>query len=225
MGVTTVEPAEGRVVNLPLKGGIEIERSVTVNKPRDEVYRFWRELSNLPRFMRQLESVTDLGGGRSHWVTKAPVQVEWDAEITVERPGELIGWRSVEGSTVRNAGSVRFKDAPAGKGTEVHLYLEYQPVGGPAGAAAAKLLKQVTLQQVRMDVGGFKAILEAGEAPTTEGQTSGREKLKPGDQGLYDRLDHRKDAVNYASELSFPASDPPSWIGDGEAADRGGHNA
>ena len=75
LGITTVEPEEGRVVNLPFKRGIEIERSVTVNKPRDEVYAFWRDLSNLPRFMRHLESVTELGDGRSHWVAKAPLQV------------------------------------------------------------------------------------------------------------------------------------------------------
>ncbi len=218
LGITSVEPEEGRVVSLPLKRGIEIERSVTVNKPRDEVYAFWRDLANLPRFMRHLESVTE-AGARSHWVAKAPLQVEWDAEITAERPGELIGWRSIEGSTVRNAGSVRFKDAPGGKGTEVHVYLEYQPVGGPAGAAAAKLIKQITLTQIRMDMGRFKAILEADEAPTTEGQTSGREKLKPGDQGVHQQFERRKDKVNLASAESFPASDSPSWTGGVVGAD------
>ena len=98
---------------------------------------------------------------------------------------------------------------PADKGTEVHVYLEYQPVGGPAGAAAAKLMKQVTLQQIRMDMGRFKAILEASEAPTTEGQTSGREKLKPGDQGVHERFAHRKDVVDYASDQSFPGQRSP----------------
>ncbi len=215
LGITSVEPQEGRVVSLPLKRGIEIERSVTVNKPRDEVYAFWRDLSNLPRFMRHLESVTESGAaggsGRSHWVAKAPLQVEWDAEITAERPGELIGWRSLEGSDRAERGQRPLQvDAPGGKGTEVHVYLEYQPVGGPAGAAAAKLIKQVTLQQIRMDMGRFKAILEAEEAPTTEGQTSGREKLKPGDQGVHERLAQRKDKVKHASDESFPASDPPA---------------
>lgn len=222
LGITTVEPEEGRVVNLPFKQGVQIERSVTVNRPRDEVFAFWRDFANLPRFMLHLETVTDLGNGRSRWVAKAPLQVQWDAEITAERPGELIGWRSVEGSSVRNAGSVRFKDAPGGRGTEVHVYLEYQPVGGPAGAAAAKLMKQVTAQQIRMDLGRFKAILEADEAPTTEGQTSGREKLKPGDQGVHYRLRQRNDKVNYSSVESFPASDSPSWQGGVEGADMGG---
>ena len=120
----------------------------------------------------------DAGSPRSHWVAKAPFTVEWDAEITTERQDELIGWRSVENSTVKNAGSVRFKDAPGGRGTEVHVYFEYQPVAGPAGLAAARLVRQVTLQQVRMDLGRFKAMMEAGEAPTTEGQTSGRVRLR-----------------------------------------------
>ena len=105
---------------------------------------------------------------------------------------------------MRNAGSVRFKDAPGGKGTEVHVYLEYQPVGGPAGAAAAKLMKQVTLQQIRMDMGRFKAILEADEAPTTEGQTSGREKLKPGDQGVQRAAGAPQGHGRHASDAVLP---------------------
>src|SRR4051812_14241383 len=100
---------------------VPIETAVTIGKPADELYRFWRQLENLPRFMKNLESVTELGGRRSHWVGKSPLgfKLEWDAEILEEREGKLLSWRSLPGSDVQNAGTVFFDAATGGRGTVV----------------------------------------------------------------------------------------------------------
>lgn len=153
----------------------EIERAVTIQRPREELFRFWRDLSNLPRFMSNLESVTVLDDRRSHWTVKAPVggAVEWDAEITDEIENELIAWRSLR-TDVENAGSVRFTDAPQGRGTVVKVNLRYAAPGGRVGVAIASLFGDAPDQEVREDLRRFKQIMEAGETPTTDGQPSGR---------------------------------------------------
>lgn len=165
LGITREEDGEQK--------GIKVSRAITVNKPVEEVYRFWRNFENLPLFMEHLESVTVTGGNRSHWVAKAPLDrtVEWDAEITNERANELISWRSVPGSDVENMGTVRFKPAPGGRGTEVHVVLDYNPPGGSVGAAVAKLFGEEPDQQVREDLRHFKQMLETGETPTNGGST------------------------------------------------------
>jgi len=157
--------------------GIRVEKSVTVNCPREEVYRFWRRLENLPHFMKHLEAVTDLGAGRSHWVARAPAgqTVEWDAEITEDVPGARLGWRSLPDSQIPNEGSVRFVDGPGGQGTEIHIMLQYQPPAGLIGAALAKLWREEPSMQLKDDLRRFKQIMEAGEVATTQGQPSGRE--------------------------------------------------
>lgn len=158
--------------------GIHVQKAVMINKSREELYRFWRDFENLPRFMQHLESVTMSDGRRSHWVVKAPMgSVEWDAEITEERPNELIAWRSVGHSSVEHMGRVHFKDAPAGRGTEVHVTLAYSPPVGATGAIVAKLFGEEPAQQVEEDLRRFKQVMEAGEIPTTEGQPSGRRSL------------------------------------------------
>ncbi len=123
------------------KHGIHAKASCIVNRQPDEVYNFWRNFQNLPRFMRHLESVEDLGDGRYHWVVKGPagMEVEWDATIVADVPGEVITWRSLENSDVDNAGAVRFERAPGGRGTIVKVNIEYNPIGGVLGAAVAKL--------------------------------------------------------------------------------------
>ena len=169
--------------------GIKVERSLTIDKPPSELYQFWRNFENLPRFMQHLESVTDTGGNRSHWVAKAPagMTADWDATITEERENELIAWRSLPGGTVDHVGSVRFVPAPAGRGTEVKVSLEYRPPAGALGAAIAKLFGEEPGQQIREDLRRFKRLMEAGELPTTDGQSSGRESrrsCRPTDQGV-----------------------------------------
>jgi uncharacterized membrane protein len=151
-----------------------VRRSTTVNKPVEEVYNFWRDFENLPRFMQHLKAVA-VNNGRSHWVAKAPLDrtVEWDAEITDERENELIAWRSVEGADIRNKGEVHFRPAPDNQGTEVDVTLQYDPPGGSLGAAVAKLLGEEPDVQVREDLRRFKEFMETGEMPTTEGQPRG----------------------------------------------------
>lgn len=154
---------------------VEIETAVTVNRPRAEVYDFWRTLENLPRFMHHLRRVDRRDGNRSHWVAKGtgPLpDVEWDAETTQDRENDVIAWRSLPGADVDNAGHVRFTDAP-GDGTEVHVRISYRPPAGAIGTTVAKWLDPVLEQMVKEDVRRFKRIMETGEVPTIDGQPKG----------------------------------------------------
>lgn len=145
--------------------GVQVRRAITIGKPVEEIYRFWRDFTNLPRFMEHLESVQVRGDRRSHWKVRAPVgtTVEWDAEITEDRPNELIAWRSVEDADVPNAGSVRFAPAPGGRGTEILVELRYEPPGGKLGAFVAKLFGEEPGQQVHGDLRRLKQVMETGE--------------------------------------------------------------
>ena len=176
LGVNTAGETDNPLVSVPAGHGIKVEKSVTVNRSPEEVYRFWRSFENLPRFMNHLESVSDLGNNRSHWVAKAPAgkTVEWDAEVYNEKENELIAWRSLEGADVDNAGSVRFEPAPEGRGTVVRVTLKYDPPAGKIGSLVAKLWGEEPSQQIEEDLRRFKQVMEAGETPTTEGQSSGR---------------------------------------------------
>lgn len=157
---------------------VEIETSLTVEQPREAVYAFWRKLENLPRFMEHLSTVQDLGGGRSHWAASVPGgfgHIEWDAEIQDEEEGRRLAWRSVEGADVANTGEVWFKDAPGGRGTEIHAKIAYRPPAGEVGQAAARLFNPAFGQMVKEDVRRFKHVAEAGEIPTVDGQPAGGE--------------------------------------------------
>lgn len=150
--------------------GVHVREATTVNRPREEVYRFWRDFGNLPRFMDHLESVEVLDDVRSRWKAKAPAgaRVEWDAEIVEDRENELISWRSLQHADVSNSGSVRFVPAPGNRGTEVHVELRYQPPGGNLGAIVAKLFGEEPSQQVKGDLRRFKQVMEVGEVVHSE---------------------------------------------------------
>jgi uncharacterized membrane protein len=148
--------------------------SVTINRPQGDVYRFWRELENVPQFMDRIASVKQTGQRTSHWVAKAPAgtTVAWDAEITEDVRDERIAWRSLEGSTVATHGNVRFSPAPGGRGTAVRVELFYRPPGGPIGTMVAKLLGEAPEQQLRGDLRRLAQLLETGEITTNKRRAS-----------------------------------------------------
>jgi uncharacterized membrane protein len=152
-----------------------IEHTVGVNKSPQECYAFWRDVSNLPKFSPMLEKATQIDEKRSHWVLRGPAgkSIEWDSEITVDKPGEQVSWRSVSGD-VKHAGTVRFERAPGGRGTFVSALMHFQPPGGGIATALAKVLGKDPNHQVREDLRRFKSLMETGEVPTTRGQPSGR---------------------------------------------------
>jgi uncharacterized membrane protein len=171
----------GKSVSIPYQQGIRVDADITIARPPEELYSFWRNLENLPRFMRHLQRVTMIDSRRSHWVAEcmAGQTVEWDAEIVNDQPPGLIGWRSLPGADVDTAGSVHFKRAS--NGADVHVELQYLPPAGKLGAAFAKLMGNDPADQVKQDLKRLKRALE------------------------------NPDRVEVASEDSFPASDPPSW--------------
>ena len=213
LGLPPAEELLGKSASIPYRQGIRIEKAITIDKPREEVYSFWRNLSNLPRFMKNLHRVTPLGDKQSHWTAFGPggKLVEWDAEINHEEPNELIGWRSLAGSDVDSAGSVHFKPAPGGRGTEVSIELQYNPPGGALGAAFARLTGKDPGDQIEEDLRRLKQMLETGEIATTADQPTGKQAAVRREPARARRLRPARDRVEVASEDSFPASDAPAW--------------
>ncbi|MBW4525326.1 MAG: SRPBCC family protein [Phormidium tanganyikae FI6-MK23] len=156
-----------------LDKALKVEKTVTIDRPAEELYNYWHNFENLPTFMKHVKSVTvSEGGKRSHWVANAPLgqEVEWDAEVIKDEPNRLIAWASIEGADVDNSGFVRFSPAPGDRGTEVKVVMEYEIAGGRLTAALAKLFGEEPEQQVGDELRRFKQLMEAGEIATTEGQ-------------------------------------------------------
>jgi uncharacterized membrane protein len=164
---------------------IKVEKTVTINKPAEELYRFWHNFENLPSFTKHIKDVKVYNDKQSHWITSAPLgkSVEWDANIVEDRENQLISWTSVEGADIANSGSVHFKPAlndvsrqatSCLRGTEVKVVTEYNPPGGLVGDAIAKLFGESPEQQLGDDLHRFKMLMETGEIATTEGQPKGK---------------------------------------------------
>jgi uncharacterized membrane protein len=147
---------------------INIRTTLMVNKPKDEVYAFWRKLENLPLFMKHLASVTEIDQKHSHWEAVIPGnigRIKWNAEIVKEEPGHLIGWQSIANATINNAGKVVFHDALNGQGTELEVVISYHPPAGELGAGIAKALNGVFEKIIRQDVMNFKEYIETKHNP------------------------------------------------------------
>lgn len=203
LGVNTARAGQPGV---PYELGVRVDEEVRIDKPREEVYRFWRNLENLPRFMDNLQSVRVLDDRTSEWTTKAPagMTVSWKAEIVNEVENEVIGWRSLPGSTVDVGGSVRFEDAPGG-GTRLMVSLQYNPPAGTLGKAVAQLAGQDPAGQISHDLHCFKELMETGSISR---QARSR---RPAGPLRTEGKQWNRDAVSDSSEESFPASDSPSW--------------
>jgi uncharacterized membrane protein len=155
------------------KGPVRVRKAITIQRSRQEIFDFWRQFENLPRFMKHLEEVKTLDERTSRWTARAPLStVTWDAEITAETPGVMIAWRSLDGAQIENHGVVTFTDAPGGRGTEVTVELEYAPPAGKLGAMVAKLFGEEPQSQIHEDLLRLRALLETGEVPTIDGQPS-----------------------------------------------------
>ncbi len=154
-------------VSVPSDEGVRVDKAITIERPVSEVYGFWRQLENLPRFMRHVESVTVKDDLHSHWVVKGlgGKKFEWDAETIEQRDNEMISWRSAPGADVDNAGSVWFTPVPNGEGTVVRVELKYVPPGGKTGAVVSKLFRQDADSEISEDLSRLKILLETGKLP------------------------------------------------------------
>ncbi len=161
LGIDTAHQGDARPVDY-FEKGVHVEKSVRIQKSAAELFNFWRNLANLPRFMHHLNEVREIGDGRSHWVARGPggYRMEWDAKILNQQANELIAWRSLEGADLDSAGSVRFRELGDSGGTQVTLSLEYIPPAGRVGSAIAKLLGRHPEREIEQDLRRFKQLME-----------------------------------------------------------------
>jgi uncharacterized membrane protein len=177
-GFTGVCPAyltAGVNTDQPAHTSQRTEHVVTVMQPPEKVYQYWRNLENLPKIMRYLDSVRVVDDRTSIWRAKGPAgkTIEWEAMITDDVANERIEWQSTGKATVPNTGTVTFRRAPGDRGTEVRVVLEYQPPAGKVGETVAIMTGRSASREIREDLRRFKQMMETGEVPTTEGQPSG----------------------------------------------------
>lgn len=171
-------------INTDIENGIEYEAVITIMAPAEKIYSFWRDFTNLPRFMKHLSGIQVRTSTLSHWQWKAlfdQLEIEWDSEIVRDVPGVLIAWRSVEGSTVAHTGEVSFQELPHDRGTEVRLIVNYHPPGGVVTDFIGKFLGESPYRSLQDDLRRLRMVMEAGIVPTVEGQPRGgmEETLNP----------------------------------------------
>ena len=174
-GHCMVYSSMGKTKGVSPTPAINIRTGLIVNKPKAEVYAFWRKLENLPLFMKHLASVTEIDSKHSHWEAMVPGnigKVKWNAEIVKEEEGYLIGWQSIPNSMINNAGKVMFHDALGGEGTELKVVISYHTPAGEIGAGLAKALTPVFEKMIRQDVMNFKDYIETKHKPGGPGSSS-----------------------------------------------------
>jgi uncharacterized membrane protein len=156
---------------------IKVSRTITINRPAEDLYAFWRVPANLPDVMGYVESVQMQDDKTAHWTIKLPggMKVEFDVEVYKDIPNEVIAWRSLDGSELPNGGTVSFRPAPANRGTQVHLVVEFVPPAGMLGRTVLKLFNDAPAQYISQYLRELKQVMETGEKSTTKGQPSGRE--------------------------------------------------
>jgi uncharacterized membrane protein len=185
---------------IPHQLGVQIQRCILVDSTPQKAYEFVRDLENFPRFMQHVKTIYFTGEKRCHWVVKGPAgtQLEWDADIINDIPGELIAWRSINNPDIDSAGSIRFEKASDDRGTIIRVHMQYLPPAGAVGVAIAKLFGEEPAMQMRSDLRRLKQILESGEVATTAGQPVG------GQGGLRSRSESLRQTVEVRSS-SRPA--------------------
>ena len=175
------EDVTSRAATVNARKSIKIEREVTIDRPREQLFAFWRDFENLPRFMDHLVSVRVDSRTRSHWAARAPAgrTVEWDAEIVNEVPNQIIAWKSIRDADVANAGAVNFSDAPDGRGTIVRVRMDYEPPAGPLGAMLSHFLEEEPDRQIGEDLIKLKQLMEKGVIATGHARDAASEELPP----------------------------------------------
>ncbi len=163
------DDAPGRTAKQASFGSYKVTgRSVTIDRPRHEIYAFWRDFSNLPKFMENIVDAREIEPGISQWKIRAPLgmSVTVKSRIVNDRPGEQIAWRSTEDSGIETEGKAMFRDAPGGRGTIVEAIVAYKPPMGVLGQTVAKLFSAEPSVQARRDLKRLKMLLETGEIAT-----------------------------------------------------------